>query len=88
MEKLKIIPLAAATGAVWGGGVLLLGWAAAFGWGAMLVEALASLYIGYGASFLGGIIGGLWAFVDGAIAGALIAAIYNLAAGNPAKGAA
>jgi len=80
MERLRIIPLAVAVGAVWALGVLLLGWAAAFGWGTALVDMLASLYLGYGASFVGGIIGALWAIVDGAIAGALIAAIYNLAA--------
>jgi hypothetical protein len=80
MEKLRIIPLAVAFGAVWAFGMLFLAWAAAFGWGTALVELMGSLYIGYGASFLGGIIGALWAFVDGAIAGALIALIYNVVA--------
>jgi len=80
MDKLRIIPLAVAFGAVWALGVLFLGWAAAFGWGTALVEMMGSLYLGYGASFLGGIVGALWAFVDGAIAGALIAVIYNVAA--------
>ncbi|MDH3230496.1 MAG: bacteriophage holin [Alphaproteobacteria bacterium] len=83
MERLKIIPLAVAFGAVWALGVLFLAFAAAFGWGTALVELLASLYLGYEASFLGGVIGALWAFVDGAIAGALIALVYNLAAGKP-----
>lgn len=80
MERMKIAPLAISLGAVWALGVLFLGWAAALGWGAALVNVLGSLYLGYNASFVGGIIGGVWAFVDGAIAGALIAAIYNLAA--------
>lgn len=80
MEKLKIIPLAVAFGAVWALGMLFLGWAATFGWGTALVELMASLYVGYEASFLGGIVGALWAFVDGAIAGALIAVVYNVVA--------
>jgi hypothetical protein len=45
-----------------------------------LVTVLSSLYIGYSPTFLGGIIGGIWAFVDGAIAGAIIAWVYNLVA--------
>lgn len=80
MEKLRIIPLAVALGAVWALGILFVAWAAAFGWGTALVELMASLYIGYGPGFLGGIVGALWAFVDGAIAGALIAVIYNAVA--------
>jgi len=88
MERLKIMPLAVACGAVWSLGVLFLGIAAAFGWGTGLVEPLASLYLGYGAGFLPAVIGAVWAFVDGAIAGALVAAIYNLVAGATRTGAA
>ena len=80
MEKLRIIPLAVAFGTIWALGILVLAWAAAFGWGTALVELLGSLYLGYDASFLGGLIGALWAIVDGAIAGALIAVIYNAVA--------
>ena len=80
MERLRIIPLAVAVGAVWALGVLFLALAAMFGWGTALVELLGSLYLGYDASVLGGIIGALWAIVDGAIAGALIALIYNVVA--------
>jgi len=80
MQKLRIIPLAIACGAVWALGVLFLGIAASFGWGTALVEALGSLYLGYGPGVLPAIIGALWAIVDGAIAGALVAAIYNVAA--------
>ena len=80
MEKLRIIPLAVAFGAVWALGMLVLALAAAFGWGTALVALMGSLYVGYDASFLGGIVGALWAFVDGANAGALIALIYNAVA--------
>ena len=83
MENLRIIPLALAFGAVWALGVLTAGWMAAFGLGVAFVEMAASFYIGYGPSFLGALIGALWAFFDAAIAGALIAVIYNVAARAP-----
>ena len=51
--------------------------AAAFGWGIQLAAALSSLYIGYGPTFVGAIAGAVWAFVDGLIAGVLIAWLYN-----------
>ena len=51
--------------------------AAAFGWGVQLAAALSSLYIGYGPTFVGAIAGAVWAFVDGLIAGVLIAWFYN-----------
>lgn len=58
--------------------VFLLGiMAAAFGWGVQLAAALSSLYIGYGPSFVGAIAGAVWAFVDGLVAGVLIAWLYN-----------
>jgi|TARA_Y100000310_G_scaffold91835_1_gene89290 hypothetical protein len=46
-------------------------------WGTPLVEAVSTLYIGYAPTFLGSIIGAIWAFVDGFIAGVVIAWIYN-----------
>jgi len=51
--------------------------AAAFGWGVQLAAALSSLYIGFGPTFVGAIAGAVWAFVDGLIAGVLIAWFYN-----------
>ncbi len=58
--------------------VFLLGvMAAAFGWGVQLAAALSSLYIGYGPSFVGAVAGAVWAFVDGLVAGVLIAWLYN-----------
>jgi hypothetical protein len=80
MEKCNVKALAVAIGALWALYVLFLGWMAAFGWGRELVTVLSSLYIGYNASFFGGIIGGIWAFIDGAVAGAIIAWVYNLVA--------
>ncbi|MGA8573609.1 MAG: bacteriophage holin [Desulfobaccales bacterium] len=80
MEKCNIKALAVAIGALWSFSVLLLGWMAAFGWGREIVTVLASLYLGYAPTFLGGIVGAIWAFIDGAIAGAIIAWVYNLVA--------
>ena len=58
--------------------VFVLGVVAAFfGWGVQLAAALSSLYIGYGPTFVGAIAGAVWAFVDGLIAGVLIAWFYN-----------
>lgn len=48
-----------------------------FGWGTAVVEVLSSLYIGYDATFLGAVIGAVWAFVDGFIGGVIIGWLYN-----------
>ena len=80
IEKLNIKALAVAIGALWAFSVLLLAWMAAFGWGREMVTVLASLYLGYAPTFLGGIIGAVWAFIEGAIAGAIIAWLYNMVA--------
>lgn len=77
MNKLSVHALGAGIGAMWGVSVLFCGITAMFGWGAGLVEALSSLYIGYAPSVTGALIGGLWAFVDGYIGGVIIAWIYN-----------
>jgi hypothetical protein len=80
MNKCQPLPLGIAIGVLWAVYVLFVGIVAMFGWGVGLVEALSSLYIGYAASIIGAIIGAIWAFVDGFIAGVVIAWIYNLAA--------
>jgi hypothetical protein len=49
-----------------------------FDWGTDILNGLSSLYIGYNATFIGSLIGALWAFVDGFIAGAVIAWLYNI----------
>jgi hypothetical protein len=77
MEKLKVIPLALGLGVTWGIGIMTLGWISAAGWGARVVEALSSVYLGFASTFLGGVIGGLWAFADGFLGGLILAALYN-----------
>lgn len=77
MATINVKACTLAAGVLWGLGVLVLGWMAAAGWGAGMVQVLGSVYLGYTATFLGGIIGGVWAFVDGAVAGAIFAWLYN-----------
>ena len=56
--------------------ILALGSAFA-GWGTGVVDSLASMYVGYKAGFMGGIIGAIWAFVDGFISFYLLAWVYD-----------
>lgn len=81
-NKLSFKGLAFGLGTTWGLSVLFLGWISSFGWGTGLVSSLSTLYIGLKPTFFGGIIGGIWAFVDGAIGGLLIAYFYNLFKGK------
>ena len=46
-------------------------------WGAFLAQVLQNLFIGFAPTFVGSIAGAVWAFVNGFIAGALIAFFYN-----------
>lgn len=78
MGKLNVKALALAGGVLWSVCILFLGWAAWLAdWGTVLVRTMASLYIGFAPSFVGGIIGAVWAFVDGIIGGAALAWLYN-----------
>ena len=69
--------LGIAVGILWAFYIFFCGITAIFGWGAELVSVFSSLYIGYAASFVGAIIGALWAFGDGYVAGVIIGWIYN-----------
>jgi hypothetical protein len=75
---LGVISLGLALGLSWAIVVFLLGIVASlFGWGVDVAAALASLYIGYGPSFVGAVAGAVWAFADGFIFGIMIAWFYN-----------
>jgi len=80
MERLSVKGLALGLGAAWAVCILFAGWAAALGWGAAFVEMMGSVYVGFEPGFLGGIAGAVWAFVDGAIGGVIIAVVYNAVA--------
>jgi len=77
MQKLNVKSFALAWGISFGIYFIFIGWVAALGWGDKIVELISSFYIGYAPTFLGGIIGGVWAFFDGLIGGAIIAFVYN-----------
>jgi len=77
-RTIHVWAFAFAFGVTWGLGILLLGWFAAWWhWGIPIVDVLGSGYIGYTPTFIGGIIGGIWAFVDGFIFGLVLAAFYK-----------
>ena len=80
MDRLNIRALALAGGVLWGLYMLFIGWTSMFGWGTNFVVTMSSVYIGFRPTFLGSVIGAMWGFVDGAIAGAIIAWVYNMAA--------
>ena len=79
MEKIDVKSFGLAWGVSFGVYIMSLGWIAKFGWATKIVDLLSSVYLGYAPTFWGGIIGGMWAFVDAAIGGAIIAFVYNLA---------
>lgn len=67
-----------AFGLIWALGMLLLGWAAwLWGYGTPLVALWSTVYLGYAPTFLGGIYGALWGFVDFFIFGWLVIVVYN-----------
>jgi hypothetical protein len=77
MTKLQVNALGISVGIIWALYIFFCGITASFGWGVGLVDSISSLYVGYGPSFLGAVIGAIWGFVDGYIAGAVIAWLYN-----------
>ena len=77
MNKLAPNALGVAIGVLWAVYVFLCGIIAIFGWGVDLVDTLSSLYIGYAPTVAGAFIGLVWGFVDGYIAGVVIAWVYS-----------
>lgn len=49
-----------------------------FGIGFPWLDIIASVYVGFNLSFLGIVIGLVWAIVDGFIAGTVLAGLYNV----------
>ncbi|HZD89589.1 MAG TPA: bacteriophage holin [Pseudolabrys sp.] len=77
MNKLQPVPLGLAFGILWAASAFILGLTAIGNWGSGIVAGLATLYIGYGPSFTGAIIGAVWAFFDGLAGGFILAWLYN-----------
>jgi hypothetical protein len=84
--KLDVKALALACGLLWGFGLLILTW-----WVIMLEGPsrtptfIGLVYRGYSFSFVGSLIGFVWAFFDGLIGGAVLGWLYNLIAARSAK---
>ncbi|MDE1870637.1 MAG: hypothetical protein KGI06_00135 [Candidatus Micrarchaeota archaeon] len=76
MDKLSVKGLALGIGIPWALCVLVAGLVSPF-WASGFVQVFSTVYPGYGSGLVSGIIGGIEAFFDGAVAGALIALIYN-----------
>ena len=77
--KVDSIRLGVAVGIVWACAILLLGiFVAAFGYGTLFMKTIASIYIGYGSSLGGIIIGTILALIDGFGAGFFVGLVYNL----------
>lgn len=78
MAKLDIKAFGLSVGIVWGLAMLALGLInMGSHWGSGIVEVMSTLYIGYKATILGSIIGGIWGFFDAGIGGVVVAWLYN-----------
>ena len=84
--KLCAVKFGFELGIIWGLGCFLMGWAGwLFGYGVPVVQLWAHVYIGYSATFLGGILGAIWGFIDFFIFGLLVAWVYNCCCGSCKK---
>ncbi|MBN2058274.1 MAG: bacteriophage holin [Candidatus Saganbacteria bacterium] len=77
--KLDALKFGLTLGIVWAAAVLCLGiMTGLWDWGAGLVKGIGSLYIGYGPTPGGVVLGMAWAFFDAGIGGFIVAWLYNL----------
>jgi hypothetical protein len=68
-----------ALGLSWGLAVMLgTWWLILMGSGGETISKLHAFYFGYSFSFVGGIVGLFWGFIDGFICGVVIAWFYNV----------
>ncbi|PIZ04446.1 MAG: hypothetical protein COY58_03995 [Gammaproteobacteria bacterium CG_4_10_14_0_8_um_filter_38_16] len=78
----KIYPVSFgfAWGLISGLGWMLLAWAGArWGFGLILLKLMGTVYLGLAPSFVGGLWGLLWGFIDFFVFGLLVALVYNCA---------
>jgi hypothetical protein len=62
---------------VWGLTVFLMGLISGTGYGLGFVNAIGTLYIGYGEGIMGAIFGLIYGLIDGFIGGYVLAWLYN-----------
>jgi len=78
MVKLDVGVFGIAFGCIWGLCILILGLISKVtNKGCHIINLFSKVYVGYGTTLLGSIIGAVWGFIDGAISGMLIAWVYN-----------
>jgi hypothetical protein len=76
--KLSIKALSLTSGILWGLTILIATyWVVIGNSGGETLGKLHKFYFGYSVTWLGGIIGLIWGFVDGLICGAIFAWLYN-----------
>ena len=77
--RLDPLRLGLAAGIICAAGIALMACLARlFEWGGPAGEIIASVYIGYGATWAGLAAGARWGFADGFVGGFLITCLYNL----------
>ena len=77
--ELRKRALGLSLGLVWGLAILLgTWWLLIWGYKGELISKLSQFYIGYSYSWGGAAIGFIWGFVDGFLAGVLIAWFYDI----------
>ncbi len=77
--RLSVCSFAFALGITNGLGLLLLAVAGLyFNYGLVAIQEISMLYHGYAASWMGGLFGLGWGFLDGLVFGIVLALIYNL----------
>ncbi|MBS1266126.1 MAG: hypothetical protein MAG795_00091 [Candidatus Woesearchaeota archaeon] len=75
--QIDLKAMALSCGIICGAYVFLIGILASFGYGIAIVNLLSSLYLGFDATFVGALIGAIYAFIDGAVAALLFGWLYN-----------
>ncbi len=77
--KLNVKALAATCGILCGLALALLTWWYVIrGYDPTVLDEIGNVYLGYSVSWTGGLVGLVYGLIDGAIAGALVAWVYNL----------
>ncbi len=81
--KIDAVKFGVAFGIVYGVVFFLYGAVAAlFGWGVEYARALGDIYVGFGPTLPGALIGAVWGFAVGFVFFALAAWIYNILGGR------
>jgi len=84
--KLNVKVYALTCGIVWGlANLFVTYWLLAFDASGTTIAKLGKVYLGYTYSWIGGLIGLIWGFVNGLIVGAIFAWLYNKLAKVPAE---